>query len=444
MDNIKNNYVYIYDCNKNTYNTLKIKLGQNNQFGGNNKNVSYNKRINTYNEIKNKSKLFFSPNDCKLINVQDKNITIDSNKKAVYVISGGQGAVYFLSVKNSDKIYYVALKFVCIYDYLLEKKNLYNPCHKRWRELYVLKKCTEYVKNKVTQNLPLMYYDQLCKGDNKSKNDCSKSSILTYVEMANGNLVEWLKDEHTIDDWKSMFFQVWHSLDVLQKKLKLLHNDLRFPNILFIKTDNVNLDNESYRYKIENEYYYLNNPKYIFLIWDYGSCQLLKYPGTEYQLIKRKIEYNYDLFFLHDMYNRIRVLCLTNRYDINELENIIQDKKWIKENREYNENRFPAERFMEKYKISMAYYLIENGEFEKYYTLKKNISLEGFDKIYMPPKEIDKFLEKLSKEYNYNYDDILQNKFPDKKNIPSIKNLIDTFLPEFKITQKNGYSVSFE
>jgi hypothetical protein len=426
---------YQYLWNKNKYFDTKIMQMQ----AGATKsdNISfYDGRINKYNEIKLLAPIFFSENDCMIdtARCQDRTL-IKYTKEHRFMVTGGQGAIYFMKITPCDTnySYVLAIKIVPMDQWMLDAKNLYNPMHRKWKELYVLKQCNDLVTGQYTQNLLLLYHDQICKSPDNS-------SLILYSELADGNLMDWLKEPHTVHDWKTLFFQVWNCLDVLQKKLKLVHNDLRFPNILFIKTTN----KESYRYKQDNDYYYLDNIKYIFILWDFGSSQSLLYcPGDE-TIIKNKIEMNSDLYFLHDMYNRIRVISLIHRYNVDDFETIFkkQEMSWLKQEKEYNKKKFGKKRFEEKYKISMAYRLIETDRFDKYYNKKIHDFLPGATKIYIPEPEIDQFLGTLSRDYNYQYNEALNKNGPGKKKIPSTKFLIDTFLPEFKT--KKPYDVAFK
>jgi hypothetical protein len=415
----KDFYTVLYKKYKNQYLNLKriTKISFN----------LYNSRVDNYNSLIKDN--FFNKEDCQIIFDNKNEGRIGINKEYAYYTKGGQGSVYFLYlIIDDDRKYEIALKFVNLPNFLLGK-NKYNYYYKKWREIFALNECTKLVKDKVTQNLPIMYYNQIC----TSKSD--ESWITIYSELADGNIIQWLNEEHSVEDWKSLFFQVWHALDVLQRKLKLVHNDMRLPNILFYN----NNSKDTFKYVIGDNKYYLEKPKFIFLIWDYGSCETLMHPGKDYNNIKNKLESNKDLHFLHDMYNRLRVFAIMNRYTHTELENILsktkKDEEYIKQTKEENMKRFNKDRFVEKYKISLTYYIIETGRFEKLYQDRKEEVLEGFSKIYLPPKEIDNILKDLSENYNCSYKGALSQQGPygsDCKKIPNPRVLIDKFLPEYK------------
>lgn len=410
----------LYKKYKNRYNRLKRMEGG--------ENISlYDKRINTYKIITDSDTL--NDRDCSILYEHKKEGNINS-KRYKYITKAGQGTIFFIFFDS----YGVALKFIEVSPFYLEKGNLYNPIHKKWRELYVLKECTKLVLNAVTQNLPMVYRDQLCKKNNDNL-------LLLYSELANGDLSSWLRQEHSSKDWKDMLYQVWHSVYVIQKKLKLVHNDLRLGNILFFHDESPS----SYRYIMDGDDYYLEKPKYIFVLWDFGSSELLDFAGNFKNSVKNKLEANNDLHFIHDLYKRLRVLALTNRYTIGELEDILNkntaDMEYVKRTKEENRKKFSDKRFDEKYQISLAYYIMETNRFDKLYQDRKDTVLEGFDKVYLPPNDIDDMLKTLSEKYNYKYSEALSKYGPTSRKIPNPKKLIDMFLPETKDVK--SYTITF-
>ena len=262
-----------------------------------------------------------------------------------------------------------------------------------------------------------------------------------YSELADGDLTAWLKREHTSKDWKDMLFQIWQSLYVLQVKLSLVHNDLRLGNVLFF----YDKSSTSYRYVMNNESYYLNNPAYVFMIWDFGSSELLDFSGNFKSSVKNKLEANNDLHFIHDLYKRLRVLALTCRYTINDLEEVLskkqEDVEYVKRTKDENRKKFSDKRFEEKYQISLAYYVMETNRFDSLYRDRKDVILKGHDEIYLPPTDIDDMLKILSEKYNYTYGEALSKFGPNSRKIPNPKKLIDIFLPEYKHVKE--YEITF-
>ena len=344
-------------------------------------NLDYKTRIKLFNILNNKLR---DKKDC------------EDNKKLL--TKGGHGNIYLKKVNIEAASYEIILKVLNMDNLVM--KNKFNYKFKIWRELSIFQKCNKLVLQTITQNLPLLYDYITC-----------NNKIVFYNELAQGDLLNWLKNEHSVDEWESMIFQVWTSLYCLQKYMKLVHNDLRLPNILFHKT--IPHPETSWRYIIDNEEYYLPNLGYVFVITDFGSADLLEYEknGKKKELIKKKLELNTDLHFFHDLINRIKVLVLNNKYTTKELESFFtkpEDKNYLEKIKSEGEKRFrKSGRFDEKYKIGMIYYLIENNKFDELMNRKNNLDENII--IKMPPKQIINLLENLSKNYNYDYENIVIN-----------------------------------
>ncbi len=149
---------------------------------------------------------------------------------------------------------------------------------------------------------------------------------------------------------------------------------------------------------------------------------------------------------MHELYNRIRVLSLLNRYTTEELINILnkqkKDKQEVDKIREENQKRFEGERFEEKFKIALIYYIIETDRFDKLYKDKLDFAIEEEKQVYLPPDDIDQLLKDLNDNYNYDYYEAIKKEGPSTTDkIPSPIELINKFLPEFK--KAKDFSISF-
>ena len=82
--------------------------------------------------------------------------------------------------------------------------------------------------------------------------------------------------------------------------------------------------------------------------------------------------------------------------------------------------------------ISLAYYIIENGLFEKLYRDRENNILKGKKGIKMPPRDIDNMLYKISNQYNCKYNEALSFRKLDCQKIPNPRELIKIFFSEFE------------
>lgn len=411
-------YKYKYCKYKNKYDNLKqiMSLARNVSMI-----MNYNNRINYYNQLNNNVK---SNDDCK--------------SKNIIITKGGHSTICKKVIYINDNILELSLKEQIVNKTILQNK--YNINDKVWLEYFILKKCTELVLNKHTQNLPMIYDINICIDDEK---------LIFYNELATGDFINWCYSDHTEEEWLSFLFQFWIGLYTLQKHLKLVHNDLRLGNILYHK---INTDNKYWKYNVENTEYYIPNTGYVFVIWDFGSSNLIKDDSKD--INKDKFDLNIDLHFFHDLYNRLRVILLLEMYSINELECLFVSEKeigYVKNKKNECEKRFrKAGRFDEKYKIALIYYLIENNKFDdliKDKKDKKDIKNTEDDKkiIKLPPKKIMDLLKELSDE-NYHYEDVLKLLYGEKiylkHKIPSPISYINKYFKNY--VKKQDFDLEFD
>jgi len=156
-------------------------------------------------------------------------------------------------------------------------------------------------------------------------------------------------------------------------------------------------------------------------------------------IVTAKLKSNRDLHFIHDLYNRIRILVMSNKYTMDELVDILsktkEDREYVDKEKEINKKRYKQfpHRFEEKFKISMIYYIIETNRYDELYQNRIDKEIDP-DKIYhLPPDDIMKILKDLSENYNCSYKAAITKGAPKECNvIPSPLILINKFLPEFQ------------
>jgi hypothetical protein len=353
----------------------------------------------------------------------------DCSGKNEFLGKGGHSIIYKKKIPHSDIPVEISIKEQKVNDMIISNK--FNNKFKIWLEYDILKKSTDLILNGITQNLPMIYDLYIC-------NDNSK--LLFYNELADGSFLDWCLEEHTDDEWKSFIFQFWVGVYTLQKYLKLVHNDLRLGNVLFHK---IKKTDEYWKYTIDDIEYYIPNEGYVFVIWDFGSSNLIDIQPIN----KTKLDLNIDLHFFHDLFNRLRVLYLLDNFSISELETFFtsdKDLQYTKEKKSECSKRFGHTRYEEKYKIALIYYLIENNKFDelksKYISNKKNKSIK------LPSGNIMKLLKELS-DNNYNYDDVIKiisnpkSNIRGNKKIVSPNKLIQKYFSEYR--EKKNYSLKF-
>lgn len=358
--------------------------------------MTYNNRLKYYTELHNKLR---EKKDCM------------SNNTVIGV--GGYSKIYKKIILVKDNIYEVSIKEQKVNDHILKHRN--DTRIKVWSEYNILKKCAILFKNKVTQNVPLIYDSETC-----------KNKVLFYNELATGDFLSWCTEHHTVEEWLSFLFQFWSGLYAMQKHISFVHNDLRLGNILYHKIPKTN---EHWKYTIDGIDYYIPNTGYVFVMWDFGSSMVVEDKNNRNY---KKLEYNLDLHFFHDLYNRLRVLAVQNEYTVAELESLFEspsEKKYVIDKKQECKTRFEPERCEEKFKIALIYYIIENNMFNKLYNKNKETDIK------LPPDEIMQLLGELSLD-NYNYNDVMKMIFnPDyimPKKMDSPKEYIEKYLNQYK------------
>lgn len=346
-------------------------------------------------------------------------------KNLILLAKGGSGEIFKKYIIHRNTEIEMALKFVNTDKFFHYKK--YNYKNKTWKEYIILKKCNKLIKQHVTQHLPIIYDMNVCEQNN---------TAIFYNELASGDFLDWCQQPHSDIEWKSLLFQVWIAVYCLQIKLQLVHNDLRISNILFHKTEK---SNAYIKYTINNTNYYLPNTGYVFMISDFGSAHMVEYEhnSNNIKIIEAKIKLNTDLHFFHDLYNRLQVLILYDRYTLTELTSLFtsdKDLKYYNEIKQEVTTRFSKSgRFDEKFKIGLIYYLMENNklgtiEFDKHK-----------DKFHLPPPEFAKILQELNTKYNYTYEDIVISFNPNMESkIPPIPVLINKYFSQYQVEQQHN------
>jgi hypothetical protein len=344
--------------------------------------------------------------------------TLDKNRKYYLISKGGSGIIYGILVPYNEEQIWISVKIIKI----IKKINV--------NELEILKKCNKIIKKTSIQNLPISYGYRLY-----NKNNIEY--MFLYNELSHADAEYWIKQNHTELEWKSFFFQLWFSLHTLQKYIKLVHNDLRLPNILYHTV----LAGGYWKYIVDDIEYYVPNCGHVFYIWDYGSAESdqLATPPYNLKYYKDKLDNNIDLIYVHALIDRIKVLVIDDNSSLEEISQLFQTEKEqqiYKHEYNKNKNRFEKSRFEKKFKLALIYYLIENNKIE--HILNKY-------KSKLPPTNIMDMLEQLKKEDNLTYEQIqlLYEKPPQiVKSILTPNKLIHKYLSEF--TTKKDTIDSFQ
>lgn len=150
-------------------------------------------------------------------------------------------------------------------DFLSMRRNI-------WIEMYFLKKCNELVRSNLCPGFSLIFFygiqpNAQFKNPRLRDNNGSNSLLIT-MELADGDLKEWSKTKKTDSEWTSCMFQIMFAVLLLQKKIKIVHNDLHWGNILVYHQPSHKKGYLCYVYKKHR--YYVPFHGTIFTISDFG------------------------------------------------------------------------------------------------------------------------------------------------------------------------------
>lgn len=217
------------------------------------------------------------------------------------------------------------------------------------------------------------------------------------MEYAYGDVISWASiSERSIDDWKSLIFQVVIAIINLQK-LKIIHNDLQPKNILYNNSANVNIHN--IQYKIKNKKYNFKT-KYVFYVSDFG---IAAHPDLEINLLSKEqmnIQ-NYDIKKFSQTDKKLKAICIKTKYDYNKLIDKfkkLNDDTYV-DKIDKLQNKVKGWQLSKNEKddyihLHLAYYYIKKGYFDnkEYDDIPQNINHKIPKKI---PDEIIKMFNEL-------------------------------------------------
>ena len=100
----------------------------------------------------------------------------------------------------------------------------------------------------------------------------SHSNLLISEYVSGGSLDEWVEDKYDREEgaepqsalWKYITFCILYTLDIMQTKYRLMHNDLHFGNILV----DTSIKDGYFVYTLRDKTYYFRNYGVLPLLWD--------------------------------------------------------------------------------------------------------------------------------------------------------------------------------
>lgn len=159
----------------------------------------------------------------------------------------------------------------------------------------------QLVLQNVCQNFVLNYFWEY-------KDD----KLISYNEYAQlGDLDAWAQEEHTVEEWFNLLFQVLAGLISMQKHFDMLHTDFHSKNILLQKVQ----PGGYWKYIIDGQKYYVPNLGFVVLITDLGFAWI---PG------KLQVGWHYHdtLSYITNVGKRMYDFS-TFMYHINEVDEYI-------------------------------------------------------------------------------------------------------------------------
>ncbi len=221
---------------------------------------SLNNRLKKYNDAKVYLDLIDSKECIRNISINGVSYMALSNKLILDKQIGTQsvyGAIYLSSIVNLPN--------------LLVVSKLTNKARGNLKEAIIMEQLTnDLLRTKKTKHFPLIYTSHMC----EDKND--KTSLVTVNELCNGDIKTLLANVNLYPISKHLLFnlliQVFISLATYQSHFKSMHNDAHYGNFLYQE----NTEQGYYKYKINNNIFYLESCPYNIMLYDFGLSKEVK------------------------------------------------------------------------------------------------------------------------------------------------------------------------
>jgi hypothetical protein len=196
---------------------------------------------------------------------------IDKNYKNIERLNllgkGDFGMVYKCCSREDGRVYEYAVKYSKLKKEAL--KELYGLSHTSWVEYNILSHlCNSIINNKICPNVPFLIesFHKRKKKLELRKNVETSPCVITIVELAQGNLKDFLKTNPSSKEIYVALFQIMAGIYALQKYGQIMNYDIKQENILYY-----NVEKGGYWiYEIFKQKYYIPNYGKIFVINDFG------------------------------------------------------------------------------------------------------------------------------------------------------------------------------
>lgn len=182
------------------------------------------------------------------------------------------------------------------------------------------------------------------------------------MELADGDLYDWIKQKNSDDKWFEMILQILISLRILQLEINFYHRDLKPKNILFKKLDRI----QEFIYRLNNKEYKIKFDTIFYLTdFTHSKSNITENKNEDY------VNVDSDLFELENLPKRLKVDIIINKYNFNEIIEIGKKSRLSENFNSYYKSQIKdvnnklkkyPQHIKEKFiKRSLIYYLLENN-----------------------------------------------------------------------------------
>lgn len=193
---------------------------------------------------------------------------------------GSYGNVYKTEWNNRD----FAIKISKVKEEAVEKP--FSTSYISWHEVYILANILyPLIERKICPNFPILYNVFTCLNCELilEKKKTLTPGVITAIELANGDLKEYLQIKRTLPELYSALFQVCAGIYAIQKYGQIQNFDVKKENVLVYLTES-----EGYwEYVIKGKTYYVPNHGALFVLNDFGVSRSL---SPEHLLSKNEEE----------------------------------------------------------------------------------------------------------------------------------------------------------
>jgi len=274
--------IYKINKNHNTYNNFDVLYS-----------ILNSDQVYIYKKIILHNSIITNNNTKKTAINNENNITINDDN--IMGTDSAYGTNYIIDIDNANGI----LKKIKTLKYnKIDLNDIY--------ELENLNYFRNYLKNKVTQNLPFNYFNGINSINSKP------NYLLTINEKYDNDLKNFILEEliYSKNDSEYKYNLFLNSFDNIIISLisywniaKINHSDMHAGNVLFKKC---NATNAYFHYNIYGKNIYIKNYGYLWTIWDYGLqnnfSDVIKINGTRYEYITNSHNDILRIIILYKMY----------------------------------------------------------------------------------------------------------------------------------------------